>query len=514
MPAAPTLTPTSEERASLRVVRPPARFATDVFEGPCWQIISFVGDAIALWIAALTALRSEPRHVPDGAWLLALLAVVALGRLAAGGMYGRRPARMSLLDTARLTAGAHTFAAMCALAVAALLRQDGITIDVILRGWALGTACVVTGRIALAGLRRHARRRGYSGRRALIVGAGFIGAQLERRLLAMPELGLRPVGFLDADPPPSDVAGRRGPVFGPPELLREAVAETGAEHVMVAFSSAPDSTVQPLLYAAEDLGLEVSVVPRLFENVNERQWVEHVGGLPLYGLRRVDPKSWQFATKHTLDRSIAAMLLLLAAPVMTLVALAVRLSSPGPILYRQRRVGRDGHAFDILKFRSMRVASDPGQFRPRAGDAPGGIEGADRRTPIGAILRRTCLDELPQLLNVLRGDMSLVGPRPERPEFVEMFGLQVRRYGDRHRVKSGITGWAQVHGLRGQTSLAERVEWDNWYIGNWSLWLDLKILLMTPVAILRAPSEGPPPAPPAPPAPASEHEEQRSTAVA
>ena len=159
----------------------------------------------------------------------------------------------------------------------------------------------------------------------------------------------------------------------------------------------------------------------------------------------------------------------------------MRLSSPGPIFFRQRRVGRDGRSFDLLKFRSMRgsAAAEGGASSRAAGRAPGGVEGVDRRTRVGRFLRRTSLDELPQLLNVLRGEMSLVGPRPERPEFVELFGHDIDRYGDRHRVKSGITGWAQVHGLRGQTSLADRVEWDNYYIENWSLWLDLKILLMT-----------------------------------
>src|ERR1019366_8589020 len=175
-------------------------------------------------------------------------------------------------------------------------------------------------------------------------------------------------------------------------------------------------------------------------------------------------------------------------------AIAVRLSSPGPALFSQRRVGRDGKVFDFYKFRSMRVAPEKdGEDEDTsaldfllAGDiAPGGVEGEDRRTAVGRFLRGTSLDELPQLFNVLRGDMSLVGPRPERPEFVELFRHDILRYGDRHRVKSGITGWAQVHGLRGQTSLAERVESDNYYIAHWSLGLDLKILALTVVALFR-----------------------------
>jgi lipopolysaccharide/colanic/teichoic acid biosynthesis glycosyltransferase len=163
----------------------------------------------------------------------------------------------------------------------------------------------------------------------------------------------------------------------------------------------------------------------------------------------------------------------------------VKLTSPGPILFRQRRVGRDGRSFDLLKFRTMREETGDGRFDLPDGLAPGGIEGRDRRTPVGRFLRETSLDELPQFLNVLRGEMSLIGPRPERPEFVERFSAEVARYDDRHRVKSGITGWAQVNGLRGRTSIADRVEWDNYYIQNWSLGLDLRIAALTVAEIFR-----------------------------
>jgi lipopolysaccharide/colanic/teichoic acid biosynthesis glycosyltransferase len=169
-----------------------------------------------------------------------------------------------------------------------------------------------------------------------------------------------------------------------------------------------------------------------------------------------------------------------------MIALAVRLSSPGPVLFRQRRIGRDGREFDLLKFRTM-VAGDPAddEFAVPAGLAPGGVEGTDRRTRVGRVLRRTSLDELPQLFNVIRGEMSLVGPRPERPEFAELFRERFEHYHDRHRVRSGITGWAQVNGHRGQTPLAERVEFDNFYIEHWSLRLDLKIVLLTLPALLK-----------------------------
>jgi exopolysaccharide biosynthesis polyprenyl glycosylphosphotransferase len=264
------------------------------------------------------------------------------------------------------------------------------------------------------------------------------------------------------------------------------VRETGARHVILAFASAPDRGFVSVVRRCDELGLEIWMVPRLFDSMNERVTLDRLGGLPMLNMRVTDPKGIQFAVKHAFDRLVAGLGLVAMAPVLLALALAVRRSSPGPALFRQRRVGRDGKAFDLLKFRSMVPADAPAPFQPRNGSAPGGVEGVDRRTRLGRWMRRTSLDELPQLINVLRGDMSLVGPRPERPEFVELFGGDVSRYKDRHRVKSGITGWAQVNGLRGQTSVVDRVEWDNYYIENWSLRLDLKIIALTAVAVLRA----------------------------
>jgi exopolysaccharide biosynthesis polyprenyl glycosylphosphotransferase len=318
-----------------------------------------------------------------------------------------------------------------------------------------------------------ARTRGLDGAPTLIVGAGNVGMRLARRLVASPEYGLLPVGFLDANPLQGDeIPGI--PVLGSPDELDWVAQLTGAEHIVIAFSSEPDERLVDLVRRCEALGL------------NHRATYEPLGGTPLMGLRSVHPKGWQFALKHAFDRLGAALLILLFGPLMAAIALAVRISSPGPVVFRQRRVGRDGTVFDLFKFRSMRMP-DPATegFLPGADSAPGGVEGADRRTLIGRFLRRTSLDELPQFFNVLLGDMSLVGPRPERPEFVELFETDIRRYGDRHRVKSGVTGWAQVHGLRGQTSLSDRVEWDNYYIEHWTLGLDFKILAMTMLVVLR-----------------------------
>jgi len=403
------------------------------------------------------------------------------------GLYRGR-LRLMILDGIGPVVGAISLGAMIVIAGAAFAGSEGDAGPLVARAWFFANLYVGGGRILLALTQRRARARDVVGRPTLIVGAGHVGAQIARRLEEQPDYGLRVAGYLDADPPPDLEHERRASVLGTPDDLAEVARRNGIRHVILAFSNEADRRLVQLVRECDELGLEVSVVPRLFESINDRIELEHVGGLPLFGMRTVDPKGWQFAVKHGVDRGLAALGLLVSAPLLLATALAVKLSSPGPVLYRQLRIGRDGREFELLKFRSMRPgASEPSEyFELPAGSAPGGVEGVDRRTPLGRFMRRTSLDELPQLLNVLRGDMSLIGPRPERPEFVELFRDDVHRYSDRHRVKSGITGWAQVHGLRGQTSLTDRVEWDNFYIENWSLWLDVKILLLTVGAVLRS----------------------------
>jgi exopolysaccharide biosynthesis polyprenyl glycosylphosphotransferase len=355
--------------------------------------------------------------------------------------------------------------------------------------WAAATVLLVVGRVFTNWVERRARAAGVVTTPTLIVGAGQIGALVERRLVSERELGLHPVGYLDADPPEAeDVPLRTAPVLGRPEDVGRVADLTGAKHVVIGFTRDPDSQLFDVMRDCEDRKLQVSVVPRFFEFVNVHHELEHIGGLPLFSHESTDPKSHTFAVKHAFDRVAAGLMLLILAPVMLIVAAAVRLGSPGPVLFRQRRIGRDGRHFELLKFRSMRMA-DPAAAKDTltllpTDMAPGGVEGMDRRTRLGAFMRRHSIDELPQLINVIRGDMSLVGPRPERPEFAEIFEQRVRRYDDRHRVKSGITGWAQINGLRGRTSLSDRVELDNHYISNWSLSLDLKILFLTLGAVL------------------------------
>jgi exopolysaccharide biosynthesis polyprenyl glycosylphosphotransferase len=458
------------------------------FAGAGWQRLRVLGDVFALLAALACARLAAPDSVvaEESSTLLWLYPPVALGVLTLRGMY-RENLKLRTLDEVMRIVAATSLAAMLIIAGGALFDAQGSPDLLVARVWLFSSFLLVGLRLLLQ-LSRQAMRAGrLIGEPALIVGAGRVGAAVERRLEEQPEIGLRPIGFLDHDPVPVEGDTRRAPVLGAPGELSEIAEETGTRNVILAFLSEPDSVLIPIVRECERRGLSVYLVPRLFESMSERFSLEHLGGLPLLALRSVNPKGWQFAVKHVFDRVVAAALLVMISPVMLLAAAAIKLSSPGPVFFRQRRIGRDGHVFDMLKFRSMRVQAggiDALEPSPE-GLAPGGVEGEDRRTPVGRALRRLSMDELPQLINVLKGDMSIVGPRPERPEFVELFDRSVLHYGDRHRVKSGMTGWAQVHGLRGRTSLSDRLEWDNYYIQNWSLWLDCKILLMTIVAIHR-----------------------------
>lgn len=459
-----------------------------LLEGTGFTLLRLAVDLVAVVVAVAVAAGGPAELVrAGGAPELLVVPPLAVLLLAVRGLYSRR-LRTSVLDGVVPIVGAITIATMAAVVLNVYVGSGPSQGRVEVIAWFAALAGVSVGRMGLIFLQRWARTRELVGRPTLIVGTGVIGTQIARRLLSDPQYGLRPVGFVDGADMMAvgEPDAHPLPVLGDFAELRSVVERTGAQHVIIAFSGAArDSDLQPFVRECEELQLEVSLVPRMFEAINDRLAYETLGGLPLLGLRTVDPKGWQFTVKHALDQIAAVILLLASAPLLALIALAIRLESPGPTLFRQRRVGRDGQAFDLLKFRSMRVGPSADAFIPRQGHAPGGVEGIDRRTRVGRLLRRTSLDELPQLVNVLRGEMSLVGPRPERPEFVELFGRDLRRYGDRHRVRSGLTGWAQVHGYRGQTSLADRVEWDNYYIEYWSLGLDLKILLMTLVVLFK-----------------------------
>jgi exopolysaccharide biosynthesis polyprenyl glycosylphosphotransferase len=486
--------PGVERRHELSLALPARPLPDGVRLEAVWVLVRAITDAVLLTVAAAAsgiAAASVIGTTGHGILLLATLATF----LAAGSYRPRM--RLRLDDELRRVVGGLALACMgVAGALLVMGRHDAG--DALVRHWLVASAIVVAGRIAVAGAQRAVRTRVAAGAgRALIVGAGRVGHLTAKRLLDEPQLGLRPIGFLDKEPlaelgDPRLATPSSLPVLGASWDLEQVVRDHGVDTVVVAFSTAPHHVMLDLVRRSWALGASVLVVPRLYEVEGRRIDVEHLGALPLVALQAPDPRGAAFAVKYALDRAVACVALLALAPVLAVVALAVRCSLGRPILFSQQRVGRDGRVFRMLKFRTMRGTPTAGEADAGWAEAilagrdgePAGAARDPRRTRVGNLLRKLSLDELPQFWNVVRGDMSLVGPRPERLDYVRQFEDIVDRYADRHRVKSGLTGWAQVHGLRGETSLADRVEWDNFYIENWSFWLDVKILVMTLPAML------------------------------
>lgn len=458
--------------------------------GALGVLIKLSADVLTACVASVAGMlwaQHSGLPVPP-VWMMSCYAPLLIALFAARSAY-RRKLHNTLFEEFMSVQTTAALAAMMLLAGMVITDVRGDLGDTVAKVWLVTAALLPIGRLSAVSAKRELRRRHRLQSRALIVGNGVVATHLAQRFTDNPQYGILPVGLIDADPEstgmPRSVCTL--PPAGTPATMAAAIRDTGAEAVVVAFSQTRDEDLVPAIRAARLAGLTVWVVPRMFDAVNKRSRVDYVGGMPVLNLSSTNPRGWQFTVKHVAGRVLAALILLVIAPLFAALAVAVRVSSPGPVFYRQPRIGRDGIVFDCLKFRSMRspAAAEEG-FVPRDGSAPGGVEGVDRRTAVGRLLRSTSLDELPQLINVVKGEMSLVGPRPERPEYVELFNNQIRRYGERHRVKAGMTGWAQVHGLRGQTSIDDRAEWDNYYIENWSLALDLQILLMTLPAVLRS----------------------------
>jgi Undecaprenyl-phosphate glucose phosphotransferase len=330
------------------------------------------------------------------------------------------------------------------------------------------------------GLRHYLQRmwaRGLNVKRVLIAGAGDLAQTVAESLLAHHELGYRVVGFLDDDPRSRGIAGL--PVLGTLDRATEVAADHGADQLFIALPLDEHTKLLRLIKNVRNECLDIKVVPDLVQYATIKAALEDLDGIPIISLNEVPLRGWNSMVKRVMDASLgsaALLFLTVVVPLIPVVALMIKLrGGRGPVLLRQERMTLDGKTFQIYKFRTM-VDEAERETGPvwASPDDP-------RRTPVGVWLRRFNLDEIPQLINVVLGDMSLVGPRPERPPFVQQFKERIPQYMLRHRVKSGITGWAQVNGWRGNTSIEKRIEFDLYYIENWSLLLDVKILLMTVV---------------------------------
>lgn len=345
---------------------------------------------------------------------------------------------------------------------------------VIVYFWLSSIASVSFSRYVFREALRFARRQGYNVRYAVVVGSGDLAESVIRRLRGRPDVGIQVLGQVGDDKAAGDGMGWLGSYAD----LGAVLGRRPVDHVILALPHEDYGRLGGLLEAIGDEPVTIHVVPDLFRFASLRGGVEEFEGIPFVHLRESPLYGWNRVVKRGFDIAFSVAALAALAPVLLVVAALVRLTSPGPILFRQERMGLDGQRFGMLKFRTMRIDAEAGTGPVWA------AEGDPRRTVIGAWLRRFSVDELPQFINVLRGEMSVVGPRPERPVFVERFRQTVPGYMLRHKVKSGITGWAQVNGLRGNTSLAARIEYDLEYIERWSVWFDLKIIAMTVVRVL------------------------------
>jgi Undecaprenyl-phosphate glucose phosphotransferase len=317
---------------------------------------------------------------------------------------------------------------------------------------------------------RFLRSRGYNQTHAIIVGTGRVARKAARALRNASWMGIKTIGFVE-DQPSALTADLD--ILGTTAELPELIKKYRIGHVFIALPMNRYHDARHVYNALSQTLVDVRLVADVPNMASLTLTTTNLDGMPLIGLRESPHFGLNILVKRVMDIVLSLAALLLLTPLMALIALVIRLTSPGPIFYRQERCGLNGQTFHMLKFRSMRVDAEQ-----RTG-AVWAQKDDPRRTKLGTFLRRTSLDELPQLINVLRGDMSLVGPRPERPVFIQQFSQTIPNYMARHCVKAGITGWAQVHGWRGNTSLRKRVQYDLYYITHWTPWLDLRILWMT-----------------------------------
>ncbi len=449
--------------------------------------IYFVNDALASNLAMLMAwsLRFQIEVIPvtkgpqEFSTYLRLLPIVTLVfplAFAVQGLYRIRPARGKAEEWTAVAIG--SVVATVVLSGVLLWVRPGSPDAVYSRATLLmfmlcAIVFVIAGRTLVRAAVERRHRAGKDLDRVLIAGNGELArAVVERMKTHRDQLGFRIVGYL-RNGAAGEIEGL--PCVGTIDEAEQVVREQNIDHIFVALPHASSEATMGLLDRLVRTCVSIHVVPDLLQFMVLRSRVEDIDGLPTINLSETPLEGWSRFVKRAFDLGVAGVALVILSPVMLLIAVAIWLEDRGPVFYRQVRMGLDGKPFEILKFRSMRVGAE----------TLTGAVWADRddprRTGVGRVIRPWSFDELPQLWNVLVGDLSVVGPRPERPQFVEQFRAEYPHYMLRHKVRAGMTGWAQVHGWRGNTSIRMRIEHDLYYIENWSLLLDLKILFMTVV---------------------------------
>jgi Undecaprenyl-phosphate glucose phosphotransferase len=392
-------------------------------------------------------------------------------------MYGLRR-NMNMSDEAINIVKVISLGLLVVMSAAFFYREFSYSRVVFVMVWGLSIVGVFCGRVLMDTVERNAYRRGHHLQYAIIIGGEALADQVYTRLHRHPSFGITITGYFADDPAVSggiSTAAYLGPLSDVPAYLQTQ----GTSLAFIALRSHDHQRLFDLIAECEGINVEFMMVPDLLDVMTSQVRLHDLQGIPFLRIKSIPLTAWGRITKRAFDIAVSFLILLILAPLYAVIALLIKLDSRGPVLFRQQRVGLDGVEFTMYKFRSMIVGAE------KQDEIAGlGIRNDARRTPIGRLLRRTSLDELPQLWNVFTGNMSLVGPRPERTHVVKQFGDVVPKYLDRHRVKTGVTGWAQVNGLRGDTSIDERVKYDLYYIENWSLAFDIRILLRTLKAVV------------------------------
>ncbi|MBI2605135.1 MAG: undecaprenyl-phosphate glucose phosphotransferase [Deltaproteobacteria bacterium] len=460
--------------------------------GPALRVLDAV-ILVVCWIAAYYLRKNYPLGIMTNAlppfdqyWAYSIVIVLLWGtvfsllNLYSSHRISRRTAE------AYKVLRAHGLALLVFISLTYLITAYKLSRGVFVYFGVLSSIMLVAARVNLRNFVRHMRAKGYNLQRVLVVGTGPVAVQAVRRLTRHPELGLRIVGFVaaracaaqDTHPNPASGAVDGLPILGSIRETADLVHRHDADKLVIALSRAEAGQMEAVLESLKDDIVDVILIPDIYDYVALGYQLEDFDGLPLVSLNETPIMGFNFLLKRMFDVLIASVALILLSPIMLILAALVRLTTRGPIFYGQERMSLNGKPFRMLKFRSMGVdqKGDVGLLTKK--DDP-------RVTAVGRLMRGTSLDELPQFFNVLAGDMSIVGPRPERTWVVEEVRTKIPRYMLKHKVKAGITGWAQVNGWRGDTSLEKRIEYDLFYIKNWSIMFDLKILFLTVFRINR-----------------------------
>ena len=388
-------------------------------------------------------------------------------------MYHQRRA-VSRIDEAYAIAQNVSIGTFLAVAFETLaFKNSALELDyprgVVIYAWLLSIVLVVVGRMIHRLTTIRLREAGVGRDNVLIIGSGEVARMIAEKIRWSPQLGYNIVGVVNGAP--GQKVGE-APIIGTTGELPELIDEYEVDEVIIALPEASHRELVQLVSKCQRGRVNIKVYPDIFAYMSGGITVDDLNGLPLLSVRDVALRGWKLSLKRGMDIVVSFIGLIMLSPILVLTAIAIKLESPGPVFFCQERMGLDGRPFPMIKFRTMREDAER--------DGPGWTKPGDPRvTRLGALMRKTNWDEIPNLINVLYGQMSLVGPRPEQPYYVQKFREYIPRYMERHREKAGMTGWAQVNGLRGDTSILERTKYDLWYVENWSLWLDIKIVIRT-----------------------------------